>query len=133
MDYHIENTVDWIGGYVQTEHTTADGSIYGMLGWAQNSYTFVDFFTDDGTGDFLTLETGWLDGYRIKGGAVRNLTQEWSVFGRGHGGDRGRQVLRRTLRVLRALRSDRCGRAGHPAVAAAGILSVRHARVVRAG
>jgi len=276
MDYHIENTVDWIGGYVQAEHTTADGSIYGMLGWAQNSYTFVDFFTDDGTGDFLTLETGWLDGYRIKGGAVRNLTQEWSVFGnagyiskvpifdgvidevsrvlnpdpqnekflsfeagaqyrsmnrrpsldvnlyhttwrdrvetrlvqniggvagmdglinllgvdatwasrrrrrfieqrlrhvrarrsadgdgalrllhqgpqgrgratasarserdglsgRGHGGDRRRQVLRRTLRVLRALRSDRCGRGGHPVVAAAGILGVRHACVVRAG
>ena len=81
INYHNENTVDWLGAYAQAERATTDGSIYGMVGWAQNSYTFVDFFRNDGSGGFRTLETGNIHGYQIKGGAVRNLTQEWSLFG----------------------------------------------------
>jgi hypothetical protein len=81
MDYDNTNTVDWLGAYAQAERATADGSIYGMLGWAQNSYTFQDYFTDGGNGQPLVLETGNISGYQIKGGAVRNVTPEWSVFG----------------------------------------------------
>jgi iron complex outermembrane receptor protein len=81
IDYYNTNTVDWLGAYLQGERATTDGSIYGMVGWAQNSYTFEDFFTDDGTGRPLVLESGNLNGYQIKGGAVRNLTDQWSVFG----------------------------------------------------
>ena len=81
INYYNENTVDWIGAYLQGERATQEGSLYGMVGWAQNSYTFEDFFKDDGTGNPLVIESGNLHGYQIKGGAVRNLTQEWSVFG----------------------------------------------------
>jgi hypothetical protein len=81
INYYNENTVDWLGAFAQGERATADGSLYGMFGWAQNSYSFVDFFRDDGAGDVLRLESGNLHGFQLKGGAVRNLTQEWSVFG----------------------------------------------------
>ena len=80
--YHNENTVNWLGAYVQAEKSTTAGSFYGMAGWAQNSYTFVDFFKrDPGTNTYLELESGNIAGYQIKGGAVRNLNDQWSVFG----------------------------------------------------
>ncbi len=81
INYWNQNTVNWLGAYVQGERASADGSLYGMLGWAQNSYTFEDFYTDGGNGQPLVIESGNINGYQIKGGAVRNLTQEWSVFG----------------------------------------------------
>ena len=82
FNYHNENTVNWLGAYAQAEKTTTGGSLYGMVGWAQNSYTFVDFFRRDAsTNGYRTLESGNIGGYQIKGGAVRNLDDEWSVFG----------------------------------------------------
>ena len=82
IHYHNENTVDWLGGYVQAERSTTAGSLYGMVGLAQNSYTFVDFFKQDPTAQgYLQLESGNIPGYQIKGGAVRNLNDEWSLFG----------------------------------------------------
>ena len=81
INYHNENTVDWLGAYVQAERSTTAGSLYGMAGWAQNSYTFVDFFRhDDAAGGYRTLESGNIGGYQIKGGAVRNLNDRWSLF-----------------------------------------------------
>ena len=54
-----------------------------MVGWAQNSYNFTDFFTDDpdqsGLQD-LELNSGNIDGYQIKGGASRNVTDEMTLF-----------------------------------------------------
>ena len=82
LAYHNVNTVDWLGGYAQAERTSAEGSLYGMVGWAQNAYGFVDHFRhDQSTGGFKTVESGNIAGYQVKGGAVRNLTSEWSVFG----------------------------------------------------
>ena len=74
--------MDWLGAYVQAEKSTTAGSLYGMAGWAQNSYTFVDFFRHDAaSGGYRTLESGNIGGYQIKGGAVRNLNDQWSIFG----------------------------------------------------
>ena len=82
FNYHNENTVDWLGAYVQAERSTTSGSLYGMAGWAQNSYTFVDFFRRDlSTNDYRELESGNIPGYQIKGGAVRNVNDQWSIFG----------------------------------------------------
>ncbi|MDE0259485.1 MAG: TonB-dependent receptor [Gammaproteobacteria bacterium] len=79
--YHNENTVGWLGGYVQAEKSTTAGSVYGMAGWAQNSYTFVDFFRQDAaSGGYRTLESGNIGGYQFKGGAVRNLNDQWSIY-----------------------------------------------------
>jgi iron complex outermembrane recepter protein len=81
ISYSNTNTVHWIGGYVQAEKSSEAGSLYGMAGWAQNSYSYLDDFKKDSIGDHLTLESGNLRGYQVKGGVSRNLTDEWSVFG----------------------------------------------------
>ena len=80
INYDNQNTIDWIGAFAQAEKTTREGSFYGMFGWAQNSYTFEDFFKDDGTGKPLVLESGWIGGFQLKGGASRNVTDEISLF-----------------------------------------------------
>ena len=81
--YDNTNTIDWFGAYVQGERTTAAGSLWGMAGWARNSYTFTDHFTRAApeSGRELVLGSGPLHGYQIKGGVQRNLTAAWSVFG----------------------------------------------------
>jgi iron complex outermembrane receptor protein len=83
--YFNTNTVDWIGTYLQAEKSSVDGSAYGMFGWARNSYVFTDHFrrSDANPSQELTLESGGLNGYQIKGGVSRNLTSEWSIFGNG--------------------------------------------------
>jgi hypothetical protein len=80
IDYNFTNTIDWFGAYVQAEKSSAEGSVYGMFGWARNSYTSENFFMDGGDGRPLLLESGWIDGVQIKGGASRNVSDEVSIF-----------------------------------------------------
>jgi len=65
------------------QKTSADGSFYGMFGWAQNKYDYTDHFNadPDNPTQELNLNSGFISGFQIKGGAVRNVTDEWSVFG----------------------------------------------------
>ena len=81
MHYHNENDVNWVGVHLQAERSTPGGSFYGMAGWSRNAYNFTDFFTKDENGDTLKLGSGGLTGYQIKGGAMRNLNPEWSLYG----------------------------------------------------
>jgi iron complex outermembrane receptor protein len=78
--YNNTNTVNWFGAYAQAEKATQKGSFYGMVGWAQNSYSYEDLFMDGGNGQPLQLESGWIHGGQIKGGASRNLTNQFSLF-----------------------------------------------------
>ena len=80
IHYHNENAVNWLGAHVQAEKTTTGGSIYAMGGIAQNSYDFEDFFNAGPDGQTLKLSSGTLTGFQAKGGAVRNLGREWSIF-----------------------------------------------------
>ncbi len=79
--YHNANDVNWIGMHLQAEKVTPEGSFYGMAGWSRNAYNFTDFFTKDENGDSLKLSSGGLTGYQIKGGAMRHLNPEWSLYG----------------------------------------------------
>ena len=81
INYHNENDVNWVGAHLQAEQTSEAGSFYGMLGVSRISYDFTDFFTRGPAGGFLELSSGGLTGYQVKGGAVRNLNSEWSVYG----------------------------------------------------
>ena len=81
INYHNENDVNWIGAHVQAEQSSQAGSFYGMLGISRISYDFEDFFTRAPGGGVLELSSGGLIGYQVKGGAVRNLDSEWSVYG----------------------------------------------------
>ena len=81
IHYHNENDVNWIGAHVQAERSSRAGSYYGMVGVSRISYDFIDYFTRGSSGGFHRLSSGGLGGYQIKGGAVRNLNPEWSVYG----------------------------------------------------
>ena len=81
IHYHNENDVNWIGVHLQAEKSSPAGSFYGMVGWSRNAYEFTDFFTRVGADDTLELSSGGLTGYQVKGGAMRNLNAEWSLYG----------------------------------------------------
>ncbi len=83
INYHNENQVKWIGAHLQAQRTTQAGSFYAMTGVSMISYNFTDFFKRSPTNasDFLTLESGNLYGSQVKGGVVRNVTEEWSLYG----------------------------------------------------
>ncbi|MDE2984505.1 MAG: TonB-dependent receptor, partial [Gemmatimonadota bacterium] len=81
IHYHNENDVNWVGVHLQAEKSSPAGSFYGMVGWSRNAYNFTDFFTKGPGGGPLELTSGGLTGYQIKGGAVRNMGPEWSVYG----------------------------------------------------
>ena len=81
VNYFNQNTVDWLGGYVQMNHQSANGAVWGMAGLSQISYTFVDFFTDGGNGQPLTLDSGNITGAQFKGGITRNLSPEFTLYG----------------------------------------------------
>jgi len=83
LNYNNENSVDWLGAYVQAEKSSMLGSVYGMAGWAMNSYTFEDLFADDPNQSglqTLILESGWINGFQVKGGASRNVTDVLTLF-----------------------------------------------------
>ena len=81
IHYHNENDVNWVGVHLQAEKSSPAGSFYGMVGWSRNAYNFTDFFTAGPGGGPLELSSGGLTGYQIKGGTVRNMGPEWSVYG----------------------------------------------------
>ncbi|MFH1763335.1 MAG: TonB-dependent receptor plug domain-containing protein, partial [Gemmatimonadota bacterium] len=83
INYNNQNSVDWFGAYAQAEKSSQMGSVYGMVGWAMNSYTFEDFFADDPDKSglqTLILESGRINGFQVKGGASRNVTDVISLF-----------------------------------------------------
>lgn len=81
IHYHNENDVNWVGAHVQAERSTLGGSLYGMMGVSRISYDYTDFFRRGAGGGFLELSSGGLTGYQLKGGAMRNVNSEWSVYG----------------------------------------------------
>ena len=81
IHYHNENDVNWVGAHLQAEKSSQAGSFYGMAGISRISYDFTDFFTRGPGGGFLELSSGGISGFQFKGGAVRNLGPEWSVYG----------------------------------------------------
>ena len=81
IHYHNENDVNWIGVHLQAEKSAPEGSLYGMVGLSRNAYDFTDFFKKGVGTEHLELGSGGLVGYQVKGGAVRNVGPEWSLYG----------------------------------------------------
>ncbi len=80
IHYHNENDVNWVGAHLQAEKSSQAGSFYGMAGVSRISYDFTDFFTRGPGGGNLELSSGGISGYQFKGGAVRNVSPEWSIY-----------------------------------------------------
>jgi outer membrane receptor protein involved in Fe transport len=80
IDYDFTNTVDWFGGFVQSEYTEGPLSLYGMAGLSTIKYSYVNHFVDDGTGSPLSSETDNIMGFQVKGGGLYNVTDEIGLF-----------------------------------------------------
>ena len=80
IHYHNENDVNWVGAHLQAEKSSQAGSFYGMAGVSRISYDFTDFFTRGPGGGNLELSSGGISGFQFKGGAVRNVSPEWSIY-----------------------------------------------------
>lgn len=78
IDYDNTNTVNWLGGFVQGEYNKGKYTFYGNVGYSTIKYDFVDHFKMNASGNELTIETDWINGYQFKGGAsfrVSNVVQ----------------------------------------------------------
>jgi iron complex outermembrane recepter protein len=85
--YHNHNTVDWIGGFLQSEYTQPRFSVYGMAGYAMAKYTLTDHFSkgedysfetnDDGE---LYIEADWVSAVQGKGGALYRISDEIDTY-----------------------------------------------------
>lgn len=81
MDYDFTNTVDWFGGFGQAEFSSGPITAYGMAGYSMIKYTHENFFMKDAAGKVLNLESDWISGFQVKGGASFRVTQTIDVYG----------------------------------------------------
>ncbi|RMH02013.1 MAG: TonB-dependent receptor, partial [Chloroflexi bacterium] len=79
--YYNTNTVDWLGFYAQSEYSMGRLTAYGMGGYSMISHSYVDHFKDDGTGNELTIESGNIPGFQVKGGAQYSVLENLDVYG----------------------------------------------------
>jgi len=77
--YYNHNTVDWLGAFAQAEFSTEKFTAYGMYGFSNMSYHYVDHFTEV-NGEEMTADATGLTGFQAKGGGLFNISQNLNVF-----------------------------------------------------
>ncbi len=89
INYYNTNTVDWFGVYAQSEYTKGKISAYGMAGYSVIKYSLTDHFKtakklSDGSPDLssgeLFLQSDWIAGYQIKGGADYRINRNADAY-----------------------------------------------------
>lgn len=78
--YDFTNTVDWLGGFVQGEYSTAKYTVFGMAGVSTIKYGYTNHFFDDGAGNEVTSNPDNIVGGQFKTGGLYNLTDQWGLF-----------------------------------------------------
>ena len=82
VDYFNTNTVDWIGGFAQTEYHLDKFTAFGMIGVSSIKYSYLNHFAKDpkdGTKELL-LKSGTIPGLQVKGGANYNISENVNAF-----------------------------------------------------
>ncbi|RMF68788.1 MAG: TonB-dependent receptor, partial [Calditrichaeota bacterium] len=80
INYDFTNNVNWIGFFGQGEYIKEGVSLYGMAGYSQIRYRHTNRFIDDGTGNPLVVESDWISGFQVKGGASYMLTGNLQAY-----------------------------------------------------
>ena len=81
FEYNDEVAINWIGGFLQGQYDAGPWSGFAVAGYSSVEYSFEDFFTDDGNGEFLTASPPSIGGYQIKGGVSYGLSDALSIYG----------------------------------------------------
>ncbi len=79
VDYYNTNTVDWLGFYGQGEVKTGPSTAYIMGGYSMIKYSYTDHFMHI-NGEELFVETDWINGFQVKGGASHQLSPVVDVY-----------------------------------------------------
>lgn len=80
--YNYTNTVDWIGGFAQTEYNADNFSVFGMIGVSSIKYTYLNHFKKDekdATKEKF-VETDPISGLQVKGGGNYKVSSQMNVF-----------------------------------------------------
>ncbi|MBD3275841.1 MAG: TonB-dependent receptor plug domain-containing protein [Candidatus Marinimicrobia bacterium] len=80
IDYDFTNTVDWIGAFGQAEYTTQLFTLYGTLGYSTIKYSHDNHFYANDAGNPIQVESDWISGYQVKGGASYRITAELDAY-----------------------------------------------------
>lgn len=80
IDYDFTNTVDWIGGFAQTEYSSEKVTAFGAVGFNTKSYTYTNHMVKGSDGDELYAETDAFSGYQFKGGASYRFNKNVMAF-----------------------------------------------------
>jgi iron complex outermembrane receptor protein len=89
FNYYNTNTVDWYGGFVQSEYTMDQWTAYATFGLSSVKYTYVDHFKTsktlaDGSPDLnsdpFKLVSDPQYGFQIKGGAMYRVTRTGDIY-----------------------------------------------------
>lgn len=90
INYHNDNTVDWLGFFGQVEHTMGDFSLYGMAGYSMIKYSLIDYFkkASNHTASYIKasskgevmIDTDWITAPQVKGGGLYHVNDDVDVF-----------------------------------------------------
>lgn len=80
FNYNNTNTVDWLGGFLQTTYDQDAWSGFAMLGYSQIKYDYTDHFDVDSSGNKFTIASDWIEGYQIKTGGRYDFNENFSAF-----------------------------------------------------
>ncbi len=82
VEYNYTNTVDWVGGFAQTEYNADNFSVFGMVGVSSIKYSLQNHFVkdkDDATKEQY-VKTDPISGLQVKGGANFKVSSQVNVF-----------------------------------------------------
>jgi iron complex outermembrane recepter protein len=81
MYYFETSGINWLGFYGQGEYTNDKISAYGNYAWSEVKYSDLDHFhpNADSTAP-LNIESSWIQGYQLKGGASYRANDNIDVF-----------------------------------------------------
>ncbi len=80
IDYDFTNSVNWMGCFGQVEYTLNKISTYAMAGWSTIKYDHTNHFKKDEAGKELYLESDWIGGAQVKGGASYRATESMDIY-----------------------------------------------------
>jgi len=80
LNYFNTNDVNWFGFYGQAEYSKDKVTAYATAGYSGIGYKFTNHFKADASGNELKIESGWISGGQVKGGASYRATDAFQVF-----------------------------------------------------
>lgn len=80
IDYFFTNTVSWAGAFAQAEYSMDRFTYYATAGYSMIKYDHTNHFRKAADGSELFVETDWIGGYQVKGGASFRYSADLNFY-----------------------------------------------------